>query len=127
MKAVPLLLLLLLLAGPALAQQGQPARLIPPFQDRGTVTLRNATSQPLSQIFLWSHGMPPEGQDWLEGATLPPGGTRDLALGMGHCNNELRARFADGGEIHIAPVHLCYARELVLEAATPPAARIIPR
>lgn len=124
MRAV---LLLLLLAGPALAQQGQPARLIPPFEDRGTVTLRNATAQPLSQIFFWSHGMPPEGRDWLEGVPLPPGGTRELALGMGHCNNELRARFANGEQFHTAPVPVCHAREVVLEAGTPPTARVIPK
>jgi hypothetical protein len=122
---------LLLLAGQAAAQPAppspSPARLIPPFHDRGTVTLRNATSQPLNQVFLWSHGMPPEGEDRLAGAALPPGGTRALELGMGHCNNELRVRFADGAEFHTAPVALCFARELVLEAGPPPAARVIPR
>lgn len=118
---------LLLLAVQAAAQSAPPAPLIPPFHDRGTVTLRNATSQPLSQIFLWSHGMQPEGEDRLAGAALPPGGTRALELGMGHCNNELRVRFADGGEFHTAPVPLCHTRELVLEAGPPPAARVISR
>lgn len=119
--------LLLLLALPAAAQPAPPAPLMPPFHDRGTVTLRNATGQPLSQVFLWNHGMPPEGEDRLRGEALPPGGTRALELGMGHCNNELRAVFADGGQFHTAPVHLCYTRELVLEAGTPPTIRTIPR
>jgi hypothetical protein len=116
--------LLLLLAGGAAAQ---PAPLISPFFDRGTVTLRNATALPLAQFFLWNHGLPPEGEDRLEGAALPPGGTRDLVLGMGHCNSALRAVFAGGVEQRIAPVHLCQARELVLEAGPPPTARTIPR
>lgn len=130
MKISPLLLLLLL-AGQAAAQSAPqfapPARLIPPFHDRGTVTLRNATSQPLAQVFLWSHGMPPEGPDRLGGTALPPGGTRALELGMGHCGNEMRVRFADGGEFHTAPVELCSARELVLEAGPPLAVRSIHR
>jgi hypothetical protein len=120
-------MLLLLLAGPAAAQPAPPAPLMQPFFDRGTVTLRNATAQSLQQFFLWNLGMAPEGEDRLGGEALPPGGTRDLVLGMGHCNTALRAVFADGAEERIAPVHLCYARELVLESATPPAARIIPR
>jgi hypothetical protein len=129
MKAVPLIFLLLL-AGPAAAQPAPPAPpapLMSPFFDRGTVTLRNATALPLQQFFLWNLGMAPEGEDRLAGEALPAGATRDLVLGMGHCNTALRAVFADGVEQRIAPVHLCYARELVLEAGTPPAARIIPR
>ena len=42
------LLLLVLLAAPAGAQTSQPAPLAPPFFDRGSITLRNATGQPLS-------------------------------------------------------------------------------
>lgn len=124
MRAWPLLLLL---AGGAAAQPAPPAPLISPFFDRGTVTLRNATPLPLEQFFLWNHGLPSEGEDRLGGTALPAGGVRDLVLGMGHCNTALRAVFAGGVEQRIAPVHLCHARELVLEAATPPAARVIPR
>jgi hypothetical protein len=118
---------LILLAGAAAAQPAPPAPLISPFFDRGTVTLRNATPLPLAQFFLWNHGLVPEGEDRLGGEAVPAGGTRDLVLGMGHCNTALRVIFADGTEQRIAPVHLCHARELVLEAARPPAARVIPR
>jgi hypothetical protein len=97
-----------------------------PFFDRGTVTLRNETALPLRQLFLWSHGFPAEGEDRLGGEALPPGAARDLVLGMGHCNLALRAVFADGSEQRTSPLHVCYARELVLEVG-PPAARVIPR
>ena len=121
MRAWPLLGLLL--AGQALAQ---PAPLISPFFDRGTVTLRNATPLAVTQLFLSNHGFAGQGGDRLEGQALPAGGTRDLVLGMGHCNVELRAIFTDGSVASVAPVHACSARELVLEAA-PAAIRVIPR
>ena len=118
---------LLLLTLPAAAQPAPPAPLIPPFFDRGTVTLRNATPQPLKQFFLWNHFLPQEGEDRLRGQSLPPSATRDFALGMGHCNIALRAIFQDGGDQRAGPLHLCYARELVLGGPTPPGAHVIPR
>lgn len=122
------LLLLGLLAGPAAAQTGQPARLVPPFFDRGTITLRNATGQPLRQLFLWNQFFPQEGEDRLAGQALPPGGTRPLELGMGHCQVALRAVFADGGEMRVPLLDACHASELRLEApGAPEATRIIPR
>lgn len=136
-------LLLALLAAPVAAQsmaaqgmaaQGmaeqtsQPAPLAPPFFDRGSLTLRNATDQPLRQLFLWNQFLPQEGEDRLAGQTLPPGGTRPLELGMGHCQVALRAVFADGGEMRLPLLHACHARELRLEApGAPEATRIIPR
>ncbi|MEI6158674.1 MAG: hypothetical protein WCP77_02475 [Roseococcus sp.] len=125
--------LLLLLALPAAAQPAPPAPLIPPFFDRGTVTLRNATALPLRQFFLWNQFIPQEGEDRLQGEALPSGATRDLELGMGHCGVSLRAVFADGSQETVRLLQLCYARELVLETrdpASPPgteAARVIPR
>lgn len=122
MRAWPLLGLLV--AGPVLAQ---PAPLISPFHDRGTVTLRNATPLAVTQLFLSNHGFQGQGGDRLEGQALPAGGTRDLVLGMGHCNVELRAIFSDGSVASAAPLPACSAREVVLEAAAPAAVRIIPR
>jgi hypothetical protein len=121
MRAWPLLTLLAL---PVAAQPAPPAPLMPPFFDRGTVTLRNATPLPLTQFFLWNHGLPQEGEDRLQGAALPPGASRDLVLGMGHCNVTLRAALADGSEQRLGPLHLCYARELVVGSA---GAQVIPR
>lgn len=120
-------LLLMVLALPAAAQPAPPAPLMPPFHDRGTVTLRNATSQQLQRLFLWNHSLPHQGEDRLQGEALPPAATRDLVLGMGHCNVALHAVFSDGTAFRAAPLHFCYARELVLEGAMPPGARIIPR
>lgn len=124
------LLLLALLAAPAMAQPGQPGRLIPPFYDRGTITLRNATDQTLRQLFLWNQFLPGEGEDRLEGQALPPGSTRPLELGMGHCHISLRAVFVDGSEARVRLLEACNSRELVLEAPPTPGAepaRMVPR
>lgn len=121
--------LLLLLAQPAAAQPGMPAPLVPPFFDRGTVTLRNNTALPLSQFFLWNNFLPQQGEDRLEGQSVPPGGERSLVLGMGHCQIGLRAVFADGSQETLRLLDVCNARELVLEPRQPGTepARIIPR
>lgn len=124
MRALPLLALL---AFPAAAQFAPPAPLAPPFYDLGTVTLRNATTLPISQFFLWNQGFTAEGEERLGGEALPAGGGRQLTLGMGQCGVSLRAVFADGSEQRVRLVQLCGAGELVIEAGTPVTARVIPR
>ncbi|MBS7792133.1 hypothetical protein KTR66_19185 [Roseococcus sp. SDR] len=124
---LPAVLIFPLLALPAAAQPTAPAPLTPPFQDLGTVTLRNATGLPIRQFFLWNQGFAAEGEERLGGAALPAGGARELALGMGQCGLSLRAVFADGSEQRIRLVQICGAGELVLEPGPPLTARVIAR
>lgn len=115
-----LLLALLLLAGPALAQtkapppQGVPAPApAPPGQERGLV-LRNQSDTTIREIYVWAANERPPGPDRLGAEVLPPGRDLPLRLGRGACEVTVRAVFEDGG-VESRTLDACTPREVVFD------------
>jgi hypothetical protein len=114
---LPLALLLLLAAGPALAQPKaappSPPAAPAPAQERG-VLLRNQSETTIREVYAWSANERPPGPDRLGAAVVPPGQDFPLRLGRGPCEVTLRAVFEDGG-VETRTLDACTPRELVFD------------
>ncbi|WP_421993569.1 hypothetical protein [Roseococcus sp.] len=120
-----LLLALIFLAGPALAQKTGPSPAPPapggkpsaPAQPAvREILLRNNSQSALREVYLWegAAGSNAQGQDRLGNDMVPPGRSYRLNLGRGGCQMQLRAVFEDNSA-ETRQVEVCRARELVLD------------
>lgn len=111
---IRLLLALLLLAGPALAQPKAPPPGGPENAGERGLLLRNRSETTIREVYAWSANERPPGPDRLGAAVLPPGRDVALRLGRGPCEVTLRAVFEDGG-VETRTLDACTPREVVLD------------
>jgi hypothetical protein len=110
-----ILLLLLMVTGPALAQPTKPPPPAPTAPQERNIILRNNSESVLRELYLWNGPSRETGPDRLGANVVRPGGSFPLRLGRGACQMEMRAVFEDGSAETRSGVEVCATRELVVD------------
>lgn len=108
--------LLLLLAGPAVAQPAKPQPgPAPQAAQERNIILRNNSESVLRELYLWNGPARETGPDRLGADVVRPGASFPLRLGRGPCQMQMRAVFEDGSAETRSAVEVCGTREVVLD------------